>query len=220
MAWQSGYKTDNKLIAEAIEFADKSIALDPSSAKGYFAKGLLSFVIKDWTSMYKYLFKAVEMAPNDIEILSNAGLVTVTGGECTLDEFREDIEENPKQELGSCRWKSGWKNLMRAYEMDKGNLYPVKNYGIAHMYNLRGDHEKAYYHMQLAISQGYFWYEIHSAIAAAGLEDDKLAQKHFDAVMKIVNSNKLNDVKAHFARWHVLQYWDLTEPFFSKYGFE
>ena len=72
VAWQMGYKTDDSITSEAIEFADKCIALEPNNPKGYFAKGLLSFVLRDWQDMQRYLH-AFDLAPNNVEILSNAG---------------------------------------------------------------------------------------------------------------------------------------------------
>ena len=110
--------------------------------------------------------------------------------------------------------------LQKAFTIDKGNLYPVKNYGIAHVYNLWGEYEKAYNQMQLAVSPGFIWYEMHSAIAAAGMKDEKLARRHFDAVQKIIGSNKLSDAHEHFKRWHIPQYWDMSRDFLLTYGFQ
>ncbi|MEC8277858.1 MAG: hypothetical protein VX026_09090, partial [Myxococcota bacterium] len=220
VAWQMGYKADEGLITEAIAFADKSIALDPQSAKGYFGKGLLSFVIEDWEVMHHFLQKAVDMAPNNVEILSNAGLLAITGGNCTLNELRDRDGDQSSYNTGDCRWKPGMEMLLKAFEIDKGNLYPVKNYGIAHVYNYWGEYEKAYDQMQLAVSPGMIWYEMHSAISAAGMNDEKLATKHFDAVKKILGSNRIEDAKAHFDRWHIDQYWEMSKAFLQAYGFE
>ena len=107
VAWQMGYKADRALITEALEFADKSIALDPSNAKGHFGKGLLSFVLEDWEAMHDYLQKAVEMAPNDVEILSNAGLIAITGGKCSLEQIRDREGKKSSYTEGDCRWKPG-----------------------------------------------------------------------------------------------------------------
>ena len=110
--------------------------------------------------------------------------------------------------------------LLKAFELDKGNLYPVKNYGIAHVYNYWGEYEKAYDQMQLAVSPGMFWYEMHSAISAAGMKDQKLANKHFDAVKKILGSSKIEDAHSHFKRWHIPQYWEMSEAILAEYGFQ
>ena len=110
--------------------------------------------------------------------------------------------------------------LLKAFELDKGNLYPVKNYGIAHVYNYWGDYEKAYNQMQLAVSPGMIWYEMHSAISAAGMKDETLTAKHFDAVKTIIGSNKIKDVKGHFDRWHIPQYWEMSKDILVQNGFE
>ena len=220
VAWQMGYKTDRAVTLEAIEYADKCIALEPENPRGYFGKGLLSFVLKDWQTMQHYLGKAVALAPNNVEILSNAGIILITGGECSLEEYRDREGKMSSYTQGDCQWKPGWDMLQKAFTIDKGNLYPVKNYGIAHVYNLWGEYEKSYNQMQLAVSPGFIWYEMHSAIAAAGMKDEKLARKHFDAVQKIIGSNKLSDAHEHFKRWHIPQYWDMSQGFLIEYGFQ
>ena len=215
-----GYKTDDSITSEAIEFADKCIALEPANPKGYFAKGLLSFVLKDWQDMQRYLRKAVDLAPNNVEILSNAGIILITGGYCSRDQYRDKQGKLSSYTEGDCQWKPGFEMLQKAFELDKGNLYPVKNYGIAHVYNLWGEYEDAYEQMQLAVSPGFIWYEMHSAIAAAGMKDQTLARKHFDAVQKIIGSNNISDAHAHFKRWHIPQYWDMSRGFLLQYGFQ
>ena len=115
--------------------------------------------------------------------------------------------------------------LLRAEKLDPRNYLPNKHYAITNAYNFWGEadktyYEKAYDQMQMAPQLGFFWYQFHSGVAAAGMGKNDIAQTHFDEVKKILRSSKLDDALSHHVAWNSRSYWLTTKPFLVQYGFE
>ena len=69
---------------------------------------------------------------------------------------------------------------------------------------------------------GFLWWDLYVGSSYDGLGNTEMARERFESIKNIgIKSNKLDDVKTHFAFWNVLEsYYPSFEPVLIKYGFE
>jgi Flp pilus assembly protein TadD len=107
------------LVNEAIEFYDKSLALNPHNKYALNNKGYTFIVMKKFTEAIPFFNKALEIDPHFAYSYTNRGLAKIKTG---LTE-------------------EGLGDINYSFELDKNNSYGYKNLGIYHFD--KGEHEKA-----------------------------------------------------------------------------
>jgi TolB-like protein len=215
-----GFLKEATVIDEALKHIDAGIAIEVDNAQLYSTKGTLFFTKKDWPSMYAAFDKAYELAPNNISVLSNVGMYTIWGGECTEDQIKDFKGVSGKYTTGNCRWHKGLEIAKKADELDKANTVVGKHYPLTTVLIAAGKYEEALQQIQKAPAPGFIWYEIHSGVIHAKLGNTSSAKPHFEAVKKLIGSSKLKDVQPHFYFWNIEKtLWNTYRPALEQFGF-
>lgn len=215
-----GFTTKLSELDDALKYIEQAIALDPKNGAYQMNKASVLFLKKSWPEMYAAIDKAVELAPNNISVLSQTGYLAVWGGNCTLAQ-RSDADAKPGTFVsGSCQWQKGYKQLLRAEELDKASTVVGKNYGLAYFYILWGQYEKALKQVQLIPIPGFFWYHTYSGMSHHQLGDKEAAAKHFEMIKKTFGTNKLAFVERQYDIWNNTETLSIYKPVFQAYGFE
>ncbi len=215
-----GFTTKTSELEDALKYIDRAIALDPKNGAYQMNKASILFMKKSWPEMYTAIDKSVELAPNNVSVLSQSGYLAVWGGNCTLAQ-RSDVNAKPGTFVsGSCQWQKGYKLLLRAEELDKAITVGGKNYGLTYLYILWGQYEKALKQVQLLPIPGFFWYHTYSGMCYHKLGDKEAAAKQFEIIKKTFGTNKLAFVERQFDVWNNTETLSLYKPVFQAYGFE
>ena len=171
-----------------------------------------------WVPMFAAADKALELAPNDAEVLSALSLTYVAGGECT-DKQRADFYA-PKGTYitGLCQWQKGYEAAMKAELLDKANSYPTRHWLLTNLYLRSGQWDKANQHLD-KMPSGNFYYEFFRGYAMHGKGNKPEAQKHFDVLKKLSGSSKLSDLELIITRGDWKTTFESLKPMFIEYGF-
>ena len=204
---------DNK---EPLVNVERAISLDSQNAKYYQIKSLTLY--GQWVPMFAAADKALELAPNDAEVLSALSLTYVAGGECT-DKQRADFYA-PKGTYitGLCQWQKGYEAAMKAELLDKANSYPTRHWLLTNLYLRSGQWDKANQHLD-KMPSGNFYYEFFRGYAMHGKGNKPEAQKHFDVLKKLSGSSKLSDLELIITRGDWKTTFESLKPMFIEYGF-
>ena len=96
----------SEVLNEALDAANKSIALNPNIAKAYITKAAILFYQKKFKDMFAANEKALELAPNNVTILARLAQDYMWGGNCSAEEIL-DVDAKPgTYTVGDCRWQS------------------------------------------------------------------------------------------------------------------
>ena len=97
-------------------------------------------------------------------------------------------------EAGDCQWQKGERLMLRASELDKANLFAGENYGLATLYNIWGEFDRALEQTARHPIPGFLWYDIHAGLAADGAGNSEQAVKHFESIKSFVKSDSIDAV--------------------------
>ncbi len=215
-----GFTTKTSELDDALKYIERAIGLDPKNGAYQMNKASILFMKKSWPEMYAAIDKAVELAPNNISVLSQTGYLAVWGGNCTLAQ-RSDASAKPGTFVsGSCQWQKGYQQLLRAEELDKAMTVVGKNFGLTYLYVLWGQYEKALKQVQLLPIPGFFWYHTYSGMCYHKLGDKEAAAQQFEMIKKTFGTNKLAFVERQFDVWNNTETLSIYKPVFQAYGFE
>ncbi len=215
-----GFTTKTSELDDALKYIDHAIGLDPTNGAYQMNKASILFLKKSWPEMYAAIDKAVQLAPNNISVLSQTGYLAVWGGNCTLAQRSNPNTKPGTFVSGSCQWQKGYDQLRRAEELDKAMTVVGKNYGLAYLYILWGQNDRALRQVQLLPIPGFFWYHTYSAMIYHRLGDKEAASKQIEMIRKTFGTNKLAFVERQFDVWNNTETLSLYRPVFEAYGFE
>ena len=169
--------------------------------------------------MFSSLDKALEISPNNAEVLNGVMVIYVTGGDCT-EAQRGDINA-PKGTYtkGLCQWQKGFEAGLKADELDKANTLPSRNFPMANVYIRGGQWKKAVARLEKVAYSGFFWYELFSGVAMHGDGNKEQATKHFDTLKKSLGSSKLSEIGKQMIFWNMKGAFESWTPIFILYGF-
>jgi tetratricopeptide (TPR) repeat protein len=210
---------DATALDESLANIERAISLEPNSAMVYAAKANTLLMQKKWEPMFTTIDKALEISPNNIEVLNTAIFIYVVGGECT-EAQRADINA-PKGTYtkGSCQWQKGLEAGLKGNELDKANTLPGRNFPMANIYIRSGQWKNAIARLEKVTFPGFFWYEIFSGLAMHGDGNKEQATRHFEALKKSLGSSKLSVVEKHLVFWNMKGAFESWTPIFILYGF-
>ena len=215
-----GFTTKTSDLDDALKYIERAIGLDPKNGAYQMNKASILFLKKSWPEMYASIDKAVELAPNNVSVLSQTGYLAVWGGNCTLAQRSDENAKPGTFTSGSCQWQKGYQQLQRAEELDKAITVVGKNFGLTYLYILWGKYEKALKQVQLIPIPGFFWYHTYSGTIYHKLGDKDSAAKHFEMIKKTFGTNKLAFVERQFEVWNNNETMSVYKPVFQAYGFE
>ncbi len=215
-----GFTTKVSELDDALNYIERAIKLDPNNGAYQMNKASILFMKKNWPEMYASIDKAVELAPNNISVLSQTGYLAVWGGNCTLAQ-RGEINAKPgTYTSGSCQWQKGYQQLLRADALDKAMTEAGKNYGLTYLYILWNQYDKGLKQVQLIPIPGFFWYHTYLGMLYDKLGDKASAAKQFELIRKTFGTNKILFVERQFEVWNNTEALSLFRPVFQAYGFE
>lgn len=206
-------------LDESLANIERAIALEPNSATAYAAKASTLLMQKKWEPMFATIDKAIEISPNNVDVLNAAIFIYVTGGECT-EAQRADINA-PKGTYtkGLCQWQKGLEVGLKEDELDKANTLPGRNFPMANIYIRSGQWKNALARLEKATLPGFFWYEIFSGLAMHGDGNKEQAAKHFETLKKSLGSSKLSEIGKQMIFWNMKGAFESWTPIFIAYGF-
>lgn len=206
-------------LDESLANIERAIALEPNSAMVYAAKANTLLMQKKWEPMFATIDKAIEISPNNVDVLNAAIFIYVTGGECT-EAQRADINA-PKGTYtkGLCQWQKGLEVGLKEDELDKANTLPGRNFPMANIYIRSGQWKNALARLEKATFPGFFWYEIFSGLAMHGDGNKEQAAKHFETLKKSLGSSKLSEIGKQMIFWNMKGAFESWTPIFIAYGF-
>lgn len=207
-------------LDDALKYIERAIGLEPNNGNYQTNKASILFMKKSWPEMYAAIDKAVELAPNNITVLSQTGYLAVWGGDCTLAQRKEINAKPGTYTSGSCQWQKGYQQLRKAEELDKAITHAGKNYGLTFMYITWGQYDKALKQVQLVPIPGFFWYHTYCGHIYDKLGDKESSAKHFEMIKKTFGTNKLAFVEKQFELWNGIEMLGVFKPSFVAHGFD
>jgi class 3 adenylate cyclase/TolB-like protein len=211
--------TGSEVLIEALENVDRAISLDQKNATYHFIKSRVFQLQKNWVSMFQEADKAIELAPNNAEVVAGVVLTYIASGDCT-DKQRADFNA-PKSTYttGLCQWRKGYEAGLKADILDKANSFPLRHYPMTNIYLRSGQWDKALEHLDKIPYHGEYWFELFTALAMNGKGNKQQASIHFDEVKKIIGSSKLSDLGINMKKWDWGESFETLKPIFISYGF-
>lgn len=206
-------------LDEALRHIERAIALDPLNGAYQMNKASILFMKKSWPEMYAAIDKSVELAPNNISVLSQTGYLAVWGGNCTLAQRMQADAKAGTFTSGSCQWQKGYQQLRRAEELDKAITDVGKNYGLTYLYLLWGQYDKGLKQIQLIPIPGFFWYHTYLGTLYHKLGQKDEAAKQFENIRKTFNTDSMAFVERQFDLWNNTESLTIFRPVFIAYGF-
>ena len=207
------------VLSESLTNIERAIALEPNNAVFYVAKASTLNMQKKWDPMFASLDKALEISPNNAEVVASVVVIYITGGDCT-EAQRADINA-PKgtHTKGLCQWQKGFEAGIKADELDKANTMPTRNFPLANVYIRGGQWKNAAARLEKVAYPGFFWYELFSGVAMHGDGNKEQATKHFDTLKKSLGSSKLSEIGKQMIFWNMKGAFESWTPIFIAYGF-
>ena len=207
------------VLSESLTNIERAIALEPNNAVFYVAKASTLNMQKKWEPMFAALDKALEISPNNAEVVASVVVIYITGGDCT-EAQRADINA-PKgtHTRGLCQWQKGFEAGIKADELDKANTMPTRNFPLANVYIRGGQWKNAAARLEKVAYPGFFWYELFSGVAMHGDGNKEQATKHFDTLKKSLGSSKLSEIGKQMIFWNMKGAFESWTPIFIAYGF-
>ena len=210
---------DADVLGESLTNIERAIALEPNNAMFYVAKAATLNMQKKWEPMFAALDKAIEISPNNAEVVANVVVIYITGGECTELQRSDFNASKGTYSKGLCQWQKGFEAGLKADELDKANTMPARNFPMANVYIRSSQWKNAAARLEKVAYPGFFWYELFSGLAMHGGGNKEQATKHFDALKKSLGSSNLSEIGKQMTFWNMKGAFESWKPIFISYGF-
>jgi adenylate cyclase len=207
------------VLSESLTNIERAIALEPNNAVFYVSKAATLNMQKKWEPMFAALDKALEISPNNAEVVASVVVIYITGGDCTEAQRADINAPRGTHTKGLCQWQKGFEAGIKADELDKANTMPTRNFPLANVYLRGGQWKNAAARLEKVAYPGFFWYELFSGVAMHGDGNKELATKHFDTLKKSLGSSKLSDISKQMIFWNMKGAFESWTPIFIQYGF-
>jgi type IV pilus assembly protein PilF len=149
-----------KQVKTALDEIRQAITIDPDFADAYSLRALILFDIGEIRDAETDFRRALQLAPQEPDINNSYGwFLCQTNREAESIRYFTLVARNPLyqtpdkplQNAGICSmrvkdWKTAEGFLMRAFELEPGNVISVYNLGL--LYFRSGDYERAWYYAE------------------------------------------------------------------------
>jgi tetratricopeptide (TPR) repeat protein len=210
---------DAVVLDESLANVERAISLEPNNAMYYVNKASTLNLQKKWEPMFASLDKALEISPNNAEVIANVVVIYITGGDCTEAQRADFNAPKGTHTKGLCQWQKGFEAGIKADELDKANTMPTRNFPLANVYIRGGQWKNAAARLEKVAYPGFFWYELFSGVAMHGDGNKEQATKHFDTLKKSLGSSKLSEIGKQMIFWNMKGAFESWTPIFIAYGF-
>ena len=205
------------ILSKALNATEEAIALDPNYAEAHASKAEIEFYYKNFEGMLKAGNKAIELAPNNANVLGRVSyLFALSGWGChSSKELKEKYEIDNK----ACyRLKRGHEIAVAADKLDPYKTVTFDNFGRAPLYQDSKDWEKLLAVMEEQPAD-FMWWHHYMGTASHHLGKKENAQKYFDRVKELLGGeNTLDALKKEAAIWHEMTVIEEMMPVYLEYG--
>jgi adenylate cyclase len=219
LAW--GYSIfevyEQDILTKALEAVQEAIRLDSNYAMAYRTKAEIEFYAGNFEQMLKDGKKALEIAPNDLDIIGGIAYITgLSGWGC---HSSEELKKKYNIDKKACyRLERGRELGVLAAKLDKVNSVLGDNFGQVAFYQDSQNWEKVLEVMEDTPVPFLWWWHHYMGCANHGLGNKDKAQNHFNKIAEILGDNTLEKMKKGMIIWHEMTVYEEMMPVYLEYG--
>ena len=219
LAW--GYSIfevyEQDILTKALEAVQEAIRLDSNYAMAYRTKAEIEFYAGNFEQMLKDGKKALEIAPNDLDIIGGIAYITgLSGWGC---HSSEELKKKYNVDKKACyRLERGRELGVLAAKLDKVNSVLGDNFGQVAFYQDSQNWEKVLEVMEDTPVPFLWWWHHYMGCANHGLGNKDKAQNHFNKIAEILGDNTLEKMKKGMIIWHEMTVYEEMMPVYLEYG--
>ena len=208
---------DKDILSKALEAVQKAILLDSNYAMAYRSKAEIEYYSGNFEQMLKDGEKALELAPNDVQIIGGIAYITgLSGWGChSSDELKKKYNIDDK----ACyRLKRGHELGILGAKLDKVNSVAGNNFGQVAYYQDSRNWEKVLEVMEDMPVPFLWWWHHYMGTSNHFLGNKEKAQNHFNKIVEILGDNTLEKMKKGMIIWHEMTVYEEMMPVYLEYG--
>ena len=205
------------ILSAALNSTEEAIALDPSYAEAHATKAEIEFYYKNFEGMLKAGNRAIELAPNNANVLGRISyLFALSGWGC---HSSKELKEKYEIDSRACyRLKRGHEIAVASDKLDPYKTVVSDNFGRAPLYQDSKDWESLFAVMEEQ-PQDFMWWHHYMGTASHHLGKKENAQKYFDRVKELLGGeNTLDALKQEAKIWHEMTVIEEMMPVYLEYG--
>jgi TolB-like protein len=205
------------ILSAALNSTEEAIALDPSYAEAHATKAEIEFYYKNFEGMLKAGNRAIELAPNNANVLGRISyLFALSGWGC---HSSKELKEKYEIDSRACyRLKRGHEIAVAADKLDPYKTVSFDNFGRAPLYQDSKDWESLLAVMEEQ-PQDFMWWHHYMGTASHHLGKKENAQKYFNRVIELLGGeNTIEALKKEAAIWHEMTVIEEMMPVYLEYG--
>ena len=208
---------EKDILTKALESVQKAIALDSDYAMAYRSKAEIEFYLGNFEQMLKDGERALELAPNDSEVIGGVSYIMgLSGWGC---HSSEKLKQKYNIDNKACdRLKKGHDLGVIGAKLDKVNRVPGNNFAQVAMHQDSKNWAKALEVMEDLPIPSLWWWNHYMGTANHGLGNTEKAQAHFDKIAEILGDNTLAKMKKGMEIWHEMTVYEEMMPVYLEYG--
>jgi TolB-like protein len=205
------------ILSAALNSTEEAIALDPSYAEAHATKAEIEFYYKNFEGMLKAGNRAIELAPNNANVLGRISyLLALSGWGC---HSSKELKEKYEIDSRACyRLKRGHEIAVASDKLDPYKTVSFDNFGRAPLYQDSKDWESLLAVMEEQ-PQDFMWWHHYMGTASHHLGKKENAQKYFNRVIELLGGeNTIEALKKEAAIWHEMTVIEEMMPVYLEYG--
>ena len=183
----------------------------------YRSKAEIEYYTGNFDQMLKDGEKALELAPNDVQIIGGIEYITgLSGWGC---HSSEELKKKYNIDKKACyRLERGRELGVLAAKLDKVNSNLGDNFGQVAFYQDSQNWEKVLEVMEDTPVPFLWWWHHYMGCANHGLGNKDKAQNHFNKIAEILGDNTLEKMKKGMIIWHEMTVYEEMMPVYLEYG--
>ena len=183
----------------------------------YRSKAEIEYYSGNFDQMLKDGEKALELAPNDVQIIGGIAYITgLSGWGC---HSSEELKKKYNIDDKACyRLKRGHELGVLGAKLDKGNSVAGNNFGQVAYYQDSRNWEKALEVMEDMPVPFLWWWHHYMGTSNHFLGNKDKAQNHFNKIAEILGDNTLEKMKKGMIIWHEMTVYEEMMPVYLEYG--
>ena len=208
---------EKDILSKALEAVHNAIRLDPNYAMAYRSKAEIEYYSGNFDQMLRDGEKALELAPNDVQIIGGIAYITgLSGWGChSSDELKKKYNIDDK----ACyRLKRGHELGVLGAKLDKVNSVAGNNFGQVAYYQDSRNWKKALEVMEDQPVPFLWWWHHYMGTSNHFLGNKEKAKNHFDKIAEILGDNTLEKMKKGMIIWHEMTVYEEMMPVYLEYG--
>ena len=161
--------------------------------------------------------KALELAPNDVQIIGGIAYITgLSGWGC---HSSEKLKKKYNIDKKACyRLKRGHELGVLGAKLDKVNSVAGNNFGQVAYYQDSRNWKKVLEVMEDMPVPFLWWWHHYMGTSNHFLGNKEKAQNHFDKIAEILGDNTLKKMQNGMEIWHEMTVYDEMMPVYLEYG--